>query len=46
VHDDGYPPGERLRLVEQLVASGLRPLGTFEDGRSAGSVLELIPGHD
>jgi hypothetical protein len=46
VHDDGYPPGERLRLVEQLVASGLRPLGTFEDGWSAGSVLELIPGHD
>jgi hypothetical protein len=41
VHEDGYPAGERLRIVERLLVLGLTRLGDFEDGWSVGTVMEL-----
>ena len=41
VHDDGYPEGERVRIVERLLRLGLARLADFEDGWSIGTVLEL-----
>ena len=41
VHEDGYPAGERIRIVDRLLALGLARLGDFEDGWSVGTVMEL-----
>jgi hypothetical protein len=41
VHADGYPPGERARIVERLLQLGLKGLGDFEDGWSMGTIMEL-----
>ena len=41
VHADGYPPGERVLIVERLLVLGLKRLGDFEDGWSEGTVMEL-----
>jgi hypothetical protein len=41
VHADGYPPGERVRIVERLLQLGLKGLGEFEDGWSMGTIMEL-----
>jgi hypothetical protein len=41
VHDDGYPEGERLRIVERLLRLGLARLGDFDDGWGIGTVMEL-----
>jgi hypothetical protein len=41
VHDDGYPEGERLRIVERLIGLGLTRLGDFDDGWGNGTVMEM-----
>jgi hypothetical protein len=41
VHADGYPEGERPRIVGRLLVLGLTRLGDFEDGWSEGTVMEL-----
>jgi hypothetical protein len=41
VHDDGYPHGERLRIVERLTRSGLKWLADYDDGWGSGTLLEL-----
>ena len=41
VHDDGYPEGERLRIVERLTRSGLKWLADYDDGWGRGTLLEL-----
>ena len=41
VHDDGYPEGERLRMVERLLRLGLARLADFDDGWGIGTVMEL-----
>ena len=41
VHADGYPPGERTRIVERLIELGLTPVGDYEDGWSIGTVMQL-----
>ncbi|CAN5859295.1 hypothetical protein BH18ACI5_BH18ACI5_19560 [soil metagenome] len=41
IHDDGYPEGERLRIVEELMALGVKRLADFEDGWSLGTLMEL-----
>lgn len=41
IHEDGYPEGERQRIVERLLALGVRRLADFEDGWSVGTVMEL-----
>jgi hypothetical protein len=41
VHDDGYPEGERLRIVERLVRLDVRRLGDYEDGWGSGTVMEM-----
>jgi hypothetical protein len=41
VHDDGYPKGERVRIVERLLRLGLTRLADFHDGWSIGTVMEL-----
>jgi hypothetical protein len=41
VHDDGYPLGERARIVERLLQLGLVPLADFNDGWGIGTLMEL-----
>jgi hypothetical protein len=41
VHDDGYPEGERLRIVDRLMRLDLRRLGDYEDGWGSGTVMEM-----
>jgi hypothetical protein len=41
VHDDGYPQGERLRIVDRLMRSGLKWLADYDDGWGSGTLLEL-----
>ncbi len=41
VHDDGYPAGERLRIVGSLVDLGLTRLADYDDGWGMGTVLEM-----
>ena len=41
VHDDGYPVGERVRIVEGLLRLGLTPLADFNDGWGIGTLMEL-----
>ena len=41
VHQDGYPEGERGRIVERLLRLSLIRVADFEDGWSVGSVMEL-----
>jgi hypothetical protein len=41
VHDDGYPDGERVRIVGRLLSLDLTRLGDFEDGWSIGTIMEL-----
>lgn len=41
VHEDGYRAGERLRIVERLIALGVTPLAELEDGWSVGTLMEL-----
>ena len=41
VHADGYPIGERQRIVERLLQLGLARLGDFEDGWSIATILEI-----
>jgi hypothetical protein len=41
VHSDGYPPGERERIVERLLEFGAKGIGHYEDGWSMGTIMEL-----
>jgi hypothetical protein len=41
VHEDGYPDGERVRIVGRLLRLGLKRLADFDDGWSVGTVMEL-----
>jgi hypothetical protein len=41
VHADGYPDGERQRIVERLLELGVKGLGDFEDGWSIATLMEL-----
>ncbi|MEO5895373.1 MAG: hypothetical protein ABIS06_06700 [Vicinamibacterales bacterium] len=41
IHDDGYPEGERLRIVERLMTLGVKRLADFEDGWSLATLMEL-----
>jgi hypothetical protein len=41
VHSDGYPPGQRERIVERLLELGVRGIGHYEDGWSTGTIMEL-----
>ena len=41
VHADGYPPGERERIVERLLLLGLTHVAEFEDGWSVGTIMEV-----
>jgi hypothetical protein len=41
VHDDGYPAGERIRIVERLRGFGLSVVGDFKDGWGTATVLDL-----
>jgi len=41
VHADGYPEGERQRIVERLLELGVKGLGDFEDGWSVATLMEL-----
>jgi hypothetical protein len=41
VHEDGYPEGERVRIVERLLRLGLTRLADFDDGWGIGTVMEL-----
>ena len=41
VHADGYPEGERVRIVERLLRLSLTHVADLEDGWSVGSVMEL-----
>jgi hypothetical protein len=41
VHDDGYPVGERVRIVERLLDLGVTRLADFNDGSGVGTVMEL-----
>lgn len=41
VHDDGYPEGERLRIVDRLETLGLRHLAEYDDGWGRGTVMEM-----
>jgi hypothetical protein len=41
VHEDGYPDGERLWIVQRLLRLGAVRLADFEDGWSVGTVMEL-----
>jgi len=41
VHEDGYPIGARVRIVERLLRLGLTPFADFKDGWGIGTVMEL-----
>ena len=41
VHDDGYPTGERGRIVERLRELNVVRVGDFRDGWGVGSLMEL-----
>ena len=41
VHADGYPPGERLRIVERLLLLGLSRHADFDDGWNIATLMEL-----
>jgi hypothetical protein len=41
VHEEGYPEGERQRIVDRLMELGGRRLADFEDGWSLATVVEL-----
>jgi hypothetical protein len=41
VHEDGYPDGERIRIVERLLHLGVTRLADFEDGWSVATLMEL-----
>ena len=41
VHEDGYPEGERVRIVDRLLRLGLTRLADLGDGWSIGTVMEL-----
>jgi len=41
VHDDGYGRAERLRIVDDLMQSGLKWLADYDDGWGSGTLLEL-----
>jgi hypothetical protein len=41
VHDDGYGPAERLRIVDSLMQLGLKWLADYDDGWGSGTLLEL-----
>ena len=41
VHDDGYPSGQRARIVERLAALNLARVADFDDGWGIGTLMEL-----
>ena len=41
IHDEGDSDTARLRMVEHLLALGVRPLGEFADGWSRATLMEL-----
>jgi hypothetical protein len=41
VHEDGYPVGARVRIVERLLDLGVTRLADFNDGWGIGTVMEL-----
>ena len=41
VHEDGYPEGERIRIVERLREFDMIRIGDFRDGWGVGSLMEL-----
>jgi hypothetical protein len=41
VHEDGYPDGERPRIVEELLQLGLTRLADFDDGWNVATLMEL-----
>jgi len=41
VHDDGYPAGERARIVERLQALHLTRVADFDDGWGVGTLMEM-----
>lgn len=41
VHEDGYPPGERLRIVECLQDLHLAHVADFDDGWGVGTLMEM-----
>jgi hypothetical protein len=41
VHEDGYPVGSRVRIVERLLDLGVTRLADFNDGWGIGTVMEL-----
>lgn len=41
VHEDGYPAGERIRIIERLQRLNLTHVADFEDGWGIGTIMEL-----
>jgi hypothetical protein len=41
IHEDGYPDGARQRIVQQLLALGVKPLADFNDGWNVATLMEL-----
>jgi hypothetical protein len=41
VHDDGYPWGERVHIVERLLALNLTRVADFDDGWGIGTLMEM-----
>jgi hypothetical protein len=41
VHEDGYPPGERIRVVERLRELDVVRVGDFRDGWGVGTLMEM-----
>jgi hypothetical protein len=41
VHQDGYPDGERVWIVDRLLRLGAVRLADLEDGWSVGTLMEL-----
>ena len=41
VHEEGYLPGERARIVERLLRLGAIPLSDLNDGWGVGTLLEM-----
>jgi len=41
IHEDGYPEGERLRIVNRLLTLGTRRIADFQDGWGLATLMEL-----